>query len=375
MKTIPLWWAGTACALTTLLPTALHAQAPSLPTLGQEQIAPDEADQIRQIDDLVLQILKQENPPGTKIVHRDAHPKMHGLVRAQFIVLDDLPANLRYGVFKAPHTYDAWIRFSASSATIQPDTTPDGHGMAIKLMGVPGEKLLEPEKNETTQDFIMINYPGFIVRNLPDYIALQKAIAAGNPGTFFGSHPTEAQAGFALTHQVFHNPLQVRYWSQTPYRLGPPQQAAKYSVRPITLQQNAPSAMPGPTYLTEAMAAQLADGDAYFEFMVQVQTDPAAMPIEDSVVIWDEKASPFQRVALIRIPKQTFTSAAQVTFGENLSFTPWHSLPEHQPLGNMNRTRRVVYETLSKYRHERNHAPRREPTGKEQFAKESNSKQ
>lgn len=338
-----------------------------VPALGQEQIAPDETDLIAQINDLVLQILKAENPPGTKTVHRDAHPKMHGLVRAEFIVLDDLAPNLRYGVFAKPQTFDAWIRFSAGSATIQPDTAPDGHGMAIKVMGVPGEKLLDSEKEATTQDFIMINYPGFIVRNLPDYVELQKAILAGNPAPFFAAHPVEAGAAFQLTHQDFQTPLQVRYWSQTPYRLGLPDQAVKYSARPISDLENAKPVQSDPHYITEAMKSQLAAGDVYFEFLVQTQKSAVTMPIEDSVVVWDEGASPFQRVALIRIPKQSFDSPKQVSFAENLSFTPWHSLPEHQPLGCMNRTRRSVYETLSKYRHERNKAPRQEPTGDETF--------
>lgn len=121
------------------------------PALGEEQVAPEEASLIQQINDLVLSIHARRNPPGTKLVPRDAHPKMHGLVRAEFLVLDDLPPNLRYGVFRKPQTFDAWIRFSASSAIPQPDTTPDGHGMAIKLMGVPGQKLLEAEKNATTR--------------------------------------------------------------------------------------------------------------------------------------------------------------------------------------------------------------------------------
>ena len=147
----------------------------------------------------------------------------------------------------------------------------------------------------------------------------------------------------------------------------PTTQAVKYSAHPITLTSNVKPAASGPHYLTEAMAKQLAQGDVYFEFMVQMQKDPVTMPIEDSVVLWDEKASPFQRVALIRIPKQSFDSPGQVAFGENLSFTPWHSLPEHRPLGNMNRTRKIVYKTLSKYSHERNGVARREPMGKEGF--------
>ena len=71
-------------------------------------------------------------------------------------------------MLQSPRTYPAWIRFSSSAATIQPDTTPDGHGMAIKLMGVEWEKLLESEKLQTTQDFVLINYPTFFIRNVAE---------------------------------------------------------------------------------------------------------------------------------------------------------------------------------------------------------------
>jgi hypothetical protein len=54
-------------------------------------------------------------------------------------------------------------------------------------------------------------------------------------------------------------------------------------------------------------------------------------------------------------------------FGDNLSFTPWHALSEHRPLGGIQRARRVVYETISKLRHGLNNAPRKEPTSFEEF--------
>jgi hypothetical protein len=49
-------------------------------------------------------------------------------------------------------------------------------------------------------------------------------------------------------------------------------------------------------------------------------------------------------------------------FCENLSYTPWHALPEHEPLGSINRARRAIYTAISKARHEINGARRAEPT-------------
>ena len=96
-----------------------------------------------------------------------------------------------------------------------------------------------------------------------------------------------------------------------------------------------------------------------FDFCVQFQTDAVKMPIEDPTIRW---RSPLQKVATITIPPQQFESPEQSQFCEHLSFTPWHALPEHRPLGGINRTRRSVYQTLSRIRHELNQVPRQEPT-------------
>ena len=50
-------------------------------------------------------------------------------------------------------------------------------------------------------------------------------------------------------------------------------------------------------------------------------------------------------------------------FCENLSFNPWRTLPEHRPLGSINRARLQVYPAISRFRHRKNNAPPwREPT-------------
>lgn len=87
-------------------------------------------------------------------------------------------------------------------------------------------------------------------------------------------------------------------------------------------------------------------------------------PIEDSKVEWK---SELVHVAKIIIPVQNVTSLAQDRFCENLSFSPWHSLPEHKPLGLVNRVRKIAYHRISKLRHELNHVPLQEPTGGEVF--------
>jgi hypothetical protein len=101
--------------------------------------------------------------------------------------------------------------------------------------------------------------------------------------------------------------------------------------------------------------------------MIQIQTDPHLMPIEDSSVRWSEKLSAFIPVATVHILKQQFESQALIEFTKRLKMNPWHCLPEHRPLGNQSRARRRMYEELSKLRQSVNHTPHIEPAGDEMF--------
>jgi hypothetical protein len=96
------------------------------------------------------------------------------------------------------------------------------------------------------------------------------------------------------------------------------------------------------------------------EFMVQPRTS-SNMSVEDSMTEWKESIAPFYTVAIINIPKQEFDTPEQNQFCENLSFTPWHSLPEHKPLGAINRMRKIIYENISTVRHQMNVTQRIEP--------------
>lgn len=355
--------AGGVIAMASTLAAYTQDRAASsnvAPALSQEVIEPNEKELIEAIKKASLDRLKMQFPEGKRPVLRDAHPKAHGLVSADFIVLDGLPDELRHGIFKTPRTYDALIRFSAGNVEVQEDTVPQAAGMAIKLLGVDGEKLLEGEKDAKTQDFIMINAPVFFVRNLKDYALLHEKMAKGQLEEFFRTRPAETEAIKIIRGQQMFNPVQVRYWSMTPYLLG--DRAIKFSATPVSRTTNRPPEQPGPDFLREVMKNQVGSEDVYYEFGVQLQTDPVKMPVEDPLVIWDEVRSPFQRVAIIRIPKQDIGADGRVEIAENLAFTPWHTLPEHRPLGSNNRARRAIYEAISDFRHKMNAVPRQEPT-------------
>jgi hypothetical protein len=292
---------------------------------------------------------------------RDVHMKMLGLLRAEFTV-PELPPDLRVGLFATPGTYKAWVRYSNSASAAEPDIKGDIRGMAIKLMGVPGRKVLDSHADATTHDFLVVTALNFPARTAAEIDALVANVVQGPLWVklwFLLTHPRAAW--ILLTTMVKHaNMLQNLYCSVVPYRFG--SQAVKYIAVPQVEQAEGLPSRPGHDFLRDRLVRDLAKGEARFDFCVQFQRDEACMPLDDAFRAWSLQLSPPRKVATLRILQQTFDTDAIRTYGENLSFTPWHCLPDHLPLGALNRTRRAVYDTLSTYRRERNQAPLREPS-------------
>jgi len=336
--------------------------------LGEEQLLPGEvAASERIVERASREVIEKAKVNG--LARRDAHAKAHGCVKA-FVEVDPskLTSAERVGVFAEPKTYPAWIRFSNGSYVVRPDNEGDIRGMAIKLMDVPGKKITEKHRDEETVDFLLINGPSMFVRTPQDYVELAEKTFDGNPVTFFLSlNPADIKWRelwnlLEVVNKEPRNPLQARYWSTTPYKLGDTA-AVKYSAKPCVgedlegwLDSDPPDLM------RDALSVHLTQIDGCFDFMIQQQLDPAEMPIEDATIEWSEDESPFIPVARIIVPMQEFDTPAQDEFCEHLSFNPWHTLPEHQPLGNINRARRMIYDMISTLRHDLNDAPMDEPT-------------
>jgi hypothetical protein len=115
------------------------------------------------------------------------------------------------------------------------------------------------------------------------------------------------------------------------------------------------------------MVATLNERDVEFDILLQLQTDPFLMPIENNAVLWPTKLSPRVPAAVLRIPKQRFDSPEQLAFARVLSYNPWHCVPEHRPLGNQSRARKRMYSELSRFRQSMNGVEHHEPTGDEHF--------
>jgi catalase len=339
--------------------------------LGKEYPPQGEEAQIEQI--LTISKLSMQHKPHPPML-RDQHPKSHGYVQGELIVEEDIPENMKVGVFKEPKIYPIWIRFSnggsdrdQKTGDFVPDTVGDVRGMAIKLMDVEGEMVLPDSEHKGEQDFILMNHPTFFIRDVQGYIDFFPVVRAIREGKIIlkpgepPQIPAELQAKFQavayalpmlqkIRAKLTTSPLEITYWSATPYKLG--NQAIKFSVVPHATAErfNPENAADKSNYLREAMTKHLASKDAYFDFKIQLQTNAVKMQVEDPTVEWDEQESRYVKVATIRIPSQDFNTEDRKYFDEKQSFSPWHTLPEHQPLGGVNRARKRIYGELAKFR-------------------------
>jgi hypothetical protein len=314
--------------------------------LAQETIAQDEAEHTRAFITFLKDVSARRHPTGNP--QRFNQGRAAGCVEAEFSVLGGLPADLAVGLFARPATYQAWIRFAnASSAS---DRERDVRGMAIKVRRVPGENLTP---GATSQDFVLNSHPVMPASGPKDFLELLEAMEAGGfrRAMFFLSHPRSARVGLAARqHPTSH--LDIPYWSATPYLFGAGR-SVKYIVQPTSPQK---SVLPNPltdTYLGDAMAEHLTRREASFDFMIQFQTDGRAMPIEDAMVEWKERESPYRTVAKIRIPPQRIDTLERQRQCEEVAFNPWHCLLDHRPLGSMNRARKDIYREMAEFRQAR----------------------
>ena len=297
--------------------------------------------------DIDLNVQAQKGPDLRK-----DHPKGHGLLWGEFKVEENLPESLRVGVFAQSKIYPIWVRASNGASAekrgkLASDLNPDVRAIAIKLLQVEGEKVLDDEKE--TQDFLLINHPVFFVRDAQGFANLTKVSVGQATEEEVRSLAPTFEILKTITSKQVANPLLIQYWSATPFRLG--SQVIKFSVKPH--QQDTPGATPtSDTYLREAVVKYLTEegNEATFDFLVQLYVDDAKTPIEDPMQEWKEEDTPYIKLATITIPAQKFDFDERNRLDEGLSFMAWHTLREHEPVGSVNLARKKVYQEIVKAR-------------------------
>lgn len=349
--------------------------------LGTEIVPQGEDKVIKDISDLLTNKIAEQYK-GEKVL-RDTHPKANACLRGTFKVHDDIATEFQHGVFQPGAEHPVWMRLSNAVEEVTSDYAKDFRGLAMKLTKVNGERVSMSERpygpnyervllphgdEKHTQDFMFLGHDAFFAAGPDDFF------------DFFSS----SFISFALTHPrgVYNilqgearrvNPLNISWNSVTGYALGEKnaegvyQNVVRYALENCGTNYGDKPEKNNPDYMEQNIAKQLETGTACLDFYIQRQVDAEDMPVENALVPWDQKKSPFIKIARIDIPSQTFTSEAQKDFCENLSFNPWHSLKEHKPLGGINRARRIVMKDISDERLKANGVERIEPTGEERF--------
>ena len=324
--------------------------------MSGDEREPDEERLTAEIERVMRASLEKSYAPGATL--RDAHAKHHGLLAARFDVVPDLPPELRVGLFAEAKSCAAWVRCSSSSPKPVSDAVKDVRGLAIKLLDVPGDKI--PESDEPrTQDFVLLSFPSMplgTVRLFHDAICLSlewSPLAFAAKMLLTGRARVLRELARARINPT--SPLEIRYWSTTPYSFGK-ERVVKYSLLPAS---GTPTRLPAELtehYLSDAMERRLAVEDVSFDFAVQLRTGD--MPVDDAAPRWDEGVSPFRRVATLTVPRQVFRTPERDQLAEQLAFSPAHARGEHRPLGSINRARMRVYRANSDFRHQRRGLPK-----------------
>ena len=343
-----------------------------------ETIAADEGETLAGLKEAFGYILDRTSKDYGHAV-RSVHAKSHGIAHGTLTVAANLPPELAQGLFAHPGEHEAILRISTNPGDILDDDIALPRGLALKVLGVDGERLPGSD-GETTQDFVMVNGPVFSARTPKAFLGNLKLLAKTTDRIegvkkMLSSVASVAERvleavggqsstliGFGGAKQV--HPLGETYYTQTPYRYG--DHIAKIGLFPVspglTSLTGTIVKIDGPDAIRTAVNRDLIEQGGTWELRVQLNTDLDKMPIEDPTVQWDEKASPYVTVAtLVVAPQLAWDTGVTEHVDDALSFSPWHGLAAHQPLGGVNRIRHGTYDFSADFRGNFNGCPMTEP--------------
>jgi len=106
---------------------------------------------------------------------------------------------------------------------------------------------------------------------------------------------------------------------------------------------------PSKSFLQEALVRDLdprthqGGDDVVFDFSIRVRHAATSDDVEDASRWWTRPQERIVRLGSIAIPKQSFLAQNQLYDCEHMVFNPWNCLPEHRPLGSVNRMCPAVY--------------------------------
>jgi len=310
--------------------------------LGGSEAA--EAKILQNLGDLVGRQVAQIRAATDGVPRRPQHAKtLAATDRARFTVAADLADDLRRGFLVPGAVYRATLRFSNAGALVTDDRNPDLRGLAARVH----------VDDPTVHDFLGTNAERHHARNA--YEALWASYCLYRPGagakaagilrlmTKVGL-PGALRIVGTLAAQLKRPVVSLAtdtFWSRSPYRFG-------LVVGRFRLRALGPAEALAPSFddLGDELALRLAAGPVDYALELQRYQDEARTPLEDSTVAWP---TGFEPLGIFRLDQGT--SLADRSSVEPLGFSPWNVAgPDFEPLGNMNRARKLVYRASQKAR-------------------------
>ncbi len=336
-----------------------------------EKPAPNESETFEELS-RTMQHITRTMAGHYRHAYRPVHAKSHGVVVGTFEVPSNLAPPLAQGLFAKPGTHSVLLRFSTNPGDLLADSVSSPRGLGIKVLNVEGE-MVATHAGNTTQDFVCINAKAFGVADPAAFVqqiklldktlelpeTVKQVVSTVARGVNVGLRAIGVHAGALdnLGHPFTH-PLGETFSTVAPVRYG--EYVAKISFAPLSenlkaLTDKHVDAGHGFNPLEEALRDFFKTNTSVWQVRAQLATDPATTPIEDASKEWAEDKAPWQPVGTITVlPQESYSDARQIFFDEQLSFTPWHALAAHQPLGGIMRSRRLAYEEAQKFRAARN---------------------
>jgi hypothetical protein len=310
-----------------------------------ETIAEDEEARFRGFADELVGIQRARATENAGQVSRALHVKQHLGAIGELVI--KAPEASRHGVFAMTgKSWPVYVRFSNGSSRRQGDGAPDVRGFALKLVGVPGTKLIRGLEGELTQDFLFVDTQTIPFRDPDEFMMFVRAAKDGPAKLLprlissFGFGRALGISWGAITGEKVKSYATHTFHTAAPIAFG--KTAAKLALFPAESRDPAASAK-GNDYLQQELSARLLRGPLVWSLRAQLFVDEATTPIEDTSVEW---SGPWIELATLTLPQQSTESARGKEISElvsQLSFDPWHASEEHRPLGAIMRARAVAY--------------------------------
>jgi hypothetical protein len=350
--------------------------------VGEENRLPDEDAEFLRIGKLVNRF---QTEGGEASPSRAFHAKSHACVKGTLTVDNAaLPDAARVGLFAENQSYTTYTRFSNGVGSKQEDRKLDVRGLAFKIVGVAGERVLTDPGDETatTQDFLLANQPFAPHTTATTMMAFGEVMSGAKNtttilgkidsvmaiGSYFTSDENVRLVDFLANHALpktksVGSLLGDTFWTGAPNALGleeghPATARAKGAMKLKAVTGVLEGAVCKPVslppgsdrdFLRKDFEQRFAKSSVCIELSMQRQLDGETESLEDVSVEWK---TPFVPVGRVVFEPQALTieNPDQAACNE-FSFRPWHTIAAHRPLGNAQRARRIALPSSAAFRH------------------------